>query len=244
MKSLCFATLAFGLTALASAQVDSVVIHERVYNDDSESTLVTVNNYPSLVSFNETNLDGDGSGSTNRHDFTFSEDGINDYVHSIDTFFEVKMDVSLSGTAGSVKEAGIRINSSITGDAILLVKNNGEIAAFGGGFPFHLFQAAGSVQPATVTLGIKYFLDNGVRKVTYTAGSDTFTDVISNNENGAVDFTVGGYGQFGVITTDPTNAASAAFSNISYAPVPEPASMFVLSLGAASLLRRRKARRG
>ena len=170
MKSLTFATLALGLSALASAQVDSVVIHERVYNDDSTRTLVTVNNYPSLVSFTETSLDGDGSGLTNRHDFTFSEDGVNDYIHNINTYFDVKMDVSLSGTAGSVKEAGIRINSSITGDAILLVKNNGEIAAFGGGFPFHLFQPSGSPQPATVTLGIRYFSDAGVRKVTYTAG--------------------------------------------------------------------------
>jgi len=229
---------ALGAITAASAQINSVKIHERVYNDDPTSTLVTTSNYPTIVEFNDSNLSGGGF--ANRHVFNFSADGgATDFTYTNDTFFDVKMDVSLTGLAGSVKEAGFLIDT-IGGQGQFIVKTNGEIAAFGGPLPFHSFAAVGSVVPATITLGIKYFLDGGVRKITYTAGADTFTDVFTNNEHGIIGGTVGGYAQFPLINGNGQNFGDAKFTNFKYAAVPEPTSLAALGLGAVALLRRRR----
>jgi hypothetical protein len=244
MKSLAIPLFALGAIALAPAQIDSVKIHERVFNDDPDSILVTTNSYPALVQFNETKLDGDGlSGEfANRHVFNFSGDGgSTDFVFTNDTFFNISMDVSLTGLAGSVKEAGFLLDT-IGGQGQFIVKTNGEIAAFGGPLPFHSFAPVGSTVPATITLGMRYFSEGGVRKITYTAGSDTFTDTFTNVEQGIINgTTVGGYAQFPIIAGETSNFGDAQFANFQVEVVPEPATMAVLGLGALAAMRRRRA---
>src|SRR5687767_15835654 len=55
----CFAPLARPAMAQSPADINSVAVQERRFNDFPTSTLVTTDNYPSLVSFRESNY---GSG--------------------------------------------------------------------------------------------------------------------------------------------------------------------------------------
>ncbi|RYG18095.1 hypothetical protein EON82_23055, partial [bacterium] len=225
MKSITCAALLLGAASLAAAQIDSVKIAERVFNDDPGTVLVTTNTYPSLIRFNETGLDGDGVAPefANRHVFMFSGDsGASNLIFSNDTFFDISMDVTLDGLAGSVKEAGFLLQTA-GGDGQFILKTNGEIAAFGGPLPFHQFTPNGYVPGTTIRLGMRYFMEAGVRKITYTAGADSFTDTFSNLEQGIIDgTTVGGYAQFPIIDGNANNFGDAQFANFQASAVPEP----------------------
>src|SRR5688572_4397206 len=67
------AVLAFAAPAAATVSPNGAHIVERVYNDCPSSTLVTVNTYPALISFTDTNLSCFGF--ANRHVWNFSSDG-------------------------------------------------------------------------------------------------------------------------------------------------------------------------
>ena len=70
-----------------------------------------------------------------------SDAGASANVFSIDDTFTFKAEVTMRVGANSPrKEAGLRLNSPVTGDVLFLLNSDaGEIVAFGGGAPFALF---------------------------------------------------------------------------------------------------------
>ena len=252
------------LPASAMAQVNGWTSHPRVFNDFSTSTLTITNSNtnPGTVVIDDRNLTDDGQGGNfaNRHDVCASTNGGgSDAVFSINQGFTMSANVSLAvGSNAPRKEAGLRINSPVTGDALFLVNSDaGEIVAFGGGAPFFIFGSNGGgngyTPGTTITMGmtytpgvpnttgatpatLEYFIDRlpGVPGGEATSGPLAF----SNTEGGPVNYNLCVYGQ-----VSPANAndfITATFANLSVTVVPEPASLGLLSLAGVSLLVRRR----
>jgi len=157
-SSLAFAAVvALGLVAssLAVAQdcntcpgntpsANSVVIAPRVWNDCPSSTLTTVNNYPSLVSIDDTDVDCVGW--TNLHVWAFSEDGITPAIFENCSHYKFSCVFNGSGSGAGVGEGGLRLSPwwSLQADGRFMVRigGNGEIACFGGRLPFFSFTSA------------------------------------------------------------------------------------------------------
>ena len=127
------------------------------------STKVIVNpgTNPDNASISDSNY-GTGSG-TNRDDILASGDGGATALNlDINQGFTISTTLTLSdGTNAPRKEAGIRINAPVTGDALFIVNSDaGEIVAFGGGAPFHLFGSNGGgngyVPGTPITLSERY----------------------------------------------------------------------------------------
>ena len=222
------ALLALLPNPVRATSFDGVFVVPRVFNDFN-STLSVTNDYPTEVQFDESSfLSGEGS-FANRHDALFSDDdGATPFAFQIGDSFNVRADVTLEvGSNTPRKEAGIRVNSPITGDVLFIVNSDaGEIVAFGGGAPFFLFgkNADGNgytpgqtifmqmiyqpgsdpaVEPGTV----EYVINRG--EGIETSGPLPFVNV----ENGPLDFNVGIYAQSS--PNDPVNDFSlVTFTNI------------------------------
>lgn len=259
------ALVVFALTTAVSAQqINGMTSHPRVFNDFSTSTLVITNSnsIPGTASIDDRNLTDDGMGGNfaNRHDICMSTDGGATSQHiDINVPFTFSADVTLTAGSNSPrKEAGLRINSSVTGDALLLVNSDaGEIVAFGGGAPFKLFGNNGGgngyTPGTTIRLGmnytpgtplttgatpatIEYFIDRPGPGGVETSGPLSW----SNLEGGPVNFELCLYGQ-----VSPANANDFIhidFGNIQASIVPEPASAAGLLLGLAAVRVRRRRR--
>ena len=135
------AVMALGLivaSALATPNVNSAVIHERIFNDCPSSILTTVNNYPALISIqDEINCT---NGYANLHNWHFSEDGVNDAVFNNDSWFRFAADLIIRGTGEG--ESGLQLAPwwSQNVDGRFNVRTtDGEIACFGGRLPFFSF---------------------------------------------------------------------------------------------------------
>jgi hypothetical protein len=135
------AVLALGLvaaSAFATPNCNSVVLHERVFNDCPTSVLTTGNTYPSSVFFqDEINCT---NGYANLHNWHFSEDGVNDAVFNNDAWFRFAADLVISGTGEA--ESGLQVAPwwSQNVDGRFNVRTtDGEIACFGGRLPFYSF---------------------------------------------------------------------------------------------------------
>lgn len=259
------ATIAFAaVAAIAPAQfqtkVNGAVVQTRVFNDFPMSTLVTVNNYPTQISFDDT-LTGTAGTFANRHVFTFSGDqgatplglsGPND-------FFNVSFDLTLTGTpAAPRKEAGfmLRVNqlNQTAGipvlDANFIVNSDaGEIVAFGDPFAFTSLgnnaSGNGYANGSTTRLGMRYFRDvDNLYKIEFTGNGTSQTKRLTSFNGydfGTLGLPAGtsidGYAQFQGAGT----RGQAKFANIRpNNPVPEPASMAALGIGALALLKRRR----
>ncbi|QDU70685.1 PEP-CTERM sorting domain-containing protein [Mucisphaera calidilacus] len=252
-------TLALAITAplYASAELtDGVAISERFFNDFSTTTLTTTDNFPAIVAFNESGYADDGIGGNwaNRHDAMISMDGgATATLLNLNDGFSVSANVTMNvGSAAPRKEAGIRVNSGITGDALFLINSDaGEIVAFGGGAPFFIFGSNGGGDG--YTLGDTIFM-----QMTYTpSGSFGVPGKVeyvidrgnglessglldwSNLEGGPLQYNVGFYTQ---ISPDLNN--SAEFANVSFEDIrvtPEPSALALLGLGIAGLVRRHAA---
>jgi hypothetical protein len=143
-----------------------------------------------------------------------------------------------------------------TGDALFLVKTNGEIAAFGGGAPFFLFSAGMGVTndyvPGTpILLGwtmtangdgigpgdntIEYFID---RLPGAPGGEETSGPLAWDNlEGGPVAYNLGMYVQGP--PASPNDIVTASFNDIRFVPEPTTALMTIMAMFAGCLLRKR-----
>jgi hypothetical protein len=234
------------MTATQASTINSVILHPRDINDVPASTLTVVNNYPSLVSFDDQRVSGE-SGFANRHVWDFSSDaGATSHPFQNNDFFQASMTLTLTGTGSTRKEAGFLLHSSVAGYGQFSVDTDGhEVVAFGGPFPFFAFPRTFN-SGDTITLGLTYFLDgNGKRAIVYSAnGVQSPIEEFANIEQGITDnSTLGGYLQVLNNGLDPSNSGTALFQNISIA-VPEPMSIVLLGTGlifvAGYCLRRKR----
>ena len=216
----------------------------RVFNDRPSSTLVMLdddNTNGGTASISES-LFGPG-GFTNRHDILLSGDGgTTAATFPIDASWTFSSVVNL--TAGSFpphKEAGLRVNSPITGDGLFIIKTNGEIVAFGGGAPFYI--APDAYVPGTpiemtlkMTSGgdgsggapnfVEYIYDIGAGPVS------SGPLVWSNIEFGPLNYNLGVYAQ-GPPANETLDFMLATFNDVTFTPIPEPSTV---ALGLAALM--------
>lgn len=259
LQRCCCATL-IGLAA-ANAQgatIDGYYTSPRVFNDNPLSTLTItpaapINANPVTININD-QFTGAFSGA-NRHDVLASGDGgVTAYNFGIDDSFIFTTRLTLTdGFNAPRKEAGIRINSPITGEMLFLVNSDaGEIVTFGG--PFHLFgnnAGANGYTPGTsILLGIKqtgggdgiggipdtieFFIDKGAGIVT------TGPLAWSNVEGGPLNFRLGVYAQGGANANG--DFVNALFTDTTYTVVPEPGTFTLVGMGLFGLLAFRRKR--
>lgn len=141
MKQFLTCTGALGVVAGAAlagngANVDSVRVNERIFNDRPDSALTITNNFPASVQIDESGF-GPG-GFANRHSAYLSNDG---GASNLDFNYEDAWDVSVRVThlasTNVTVEAGI--HSDLFGLGFFGQLPNGEIASFGSVLPFHTF---------------------------------------------------------------------------------------------------------
>ena len=245
-STLCATVVSLAAATGAYADVstiNSAVVLPRVYNDIPGATYNGINIYPSFVVFQESGV-SQATGFANKDVWQFSNNGTTGYQFQNNDYFEAEMNVTLTGTPITPrKEAGFLLTTQFGGEGQFIVNTDGhEVVAFGGPFPFYAFPATFD-SGETITLGIRYFQESGVRKIVYSAnGVDSpalpFTNLEQGIEIGATTF--GGYFQ---IVTDPLNASNggaALFQNISIASIPEPSGLALLGLGFLALAFRRR----
>jgi hypothetical protein len=210
----------------AGSGINSVLIHPRVFNDYPGATLATVNNYPNLISFSESNVVGP-TGFANRDDWRFSSDGgLTDHQFMNNEYWSISATITLTGNPTSPrKEAGLRLDSSVGGDGLFILDTDAhEIVAFGGPLPFYSFGNTFN-SGNSVTMGITYENISGTNGIVYSAnGVNSPFLPMSNTEQGVINgSTLGGYFQIVGV-------------------VPEPSSLALVGLGALTFyLRRRRA---
>jgi hypothetical protein len=258
MSGLGFAVAA----ATASPIINSAVINLRVFNDDSNSTVTSGNNYPTSLFIKDDHLDGDGVGGewANRHNFRLSENGLTAAIFDNNDGFDFFADVTITGPANS--EGGLNISpwwSQDVDGVFTAITGNGEIAAFGGRLPFYSFNnhvpPVNYVKGETIRLGAKYRpnsltqADPGTIEyivikdaVTYSSGVIPFDEgnPAEDPPHGLWgilnDAQVGGYFQPQINTSDPDNWGQIDFGNMYY--VPEPGTLALLVLGGLAAWRK------
>jgi hypothetical protein len=150
---------------------NSAVIMPRVFNDCPASTLTILNNYPALISMNDTDVECVGW--TNLHDWAFSEDGITPAVFENCSHYKFScvFNGSRSGLVG-VGEGGLRLSPwwspQVDGRFMARIGGNGEIACFGGRLPFYSFTSGWGV---TYTPGTDIWM-----QITYAPHALTLAD--------------------------------------------------------------------
>jgi hypothetical protein len=255
------AAAAFSGGALASPDIDSAIVHTRIWNDADYSTVTFGNFYPSSLWIRDENLDDYGW--ANRHNFRLSENGgISDAVFMNNDAFEFYADIMLTGTADS--EGGLNLSPwwSQNVDGVFMVRtNDGEVSCWGGRLPFYNFTADQGLtytKGTTVRLGMIYDPhslteeDPGTIQYFYTdVDGTTYPSPILEFDQGNPaedppyglwgilnDARVGGYFMPLVNNQIPGNWGQVDFENMVY--VPEPASLALVGLAGLALLRRRR----
>jgi len=255
-RNLCLTAIACALPMSARAAINGLKTNARVFNDYSTSTL-TINNsnsIPGTVSIDDRNMTNATNSGANRHDVLLSQDnGATAASFPISQGFTIQGTFTLTDLNNAPrKEAGIRINSPITGDALFIINSDaGEIVAFGGGAPFYNFRSAPFNEPnyvpgQTITLGETYRPGNGTTPGTTEyfinrgAGVESSGPLAwSNLEGGPVNYQVGVYLQGGS-AGNANDFMNLNVTNLTASLVPEPTSLGMLAMGATALLARRR----
>ena len=257
MKKILVASLmvcAMALPTLAGPAINSAVEQFRIFNDFPNSLLTFGNTYPADL-FIQDDATGQTGNFANLHNWRFSENGFNPAQYANGDPFSVSTNLVLSGGSG---ESGLQVSPwwSPDVDGRLNVRNpDGEIAAFGGRLPFFSFTATYGlhyVAGTTIGLGITY----NPHSLSAVDPATITYDVTYNSNNytsGPLAFDQGnpleGHGEWGMLTpafvgghlqafNGTPGLVRAEWTNIVYTP--EPASLTLLGLGFAALLRRRR----
>jgi len=217
----------------ANAQVstiNSVIVTPGILDSAnfSNAVLTAVTNYPTVISFVETNAGTTNTSFSPIQDlWQFSGDGGSSaYLFQSNDYFTAYMNVTLSGAPVSPrKEAGFAFED-VTGDIngqYILDTDAGEVVAFGGNLLFYASPLDHTfVSGETITMGVTIFKDsNGNTAIIYTANGIS-SPVLEFNQNSVYlangttpePYTLGGYFQLQGQGAGATNSGSAVFQNI------------------------------
>ncbi len=233
--------VATGANAVDVSSINSAVLSPREFNDVPGAVLTPLNFYPSFIVFSESGVSAP-TGFANRDVWRFSNNGTTAAQFANNDYFYAEMDVSLTGNPASPrKEAGFLFDT-LGGQGQFIVNTDGhEIVAFGGPLPFYAFPATFN-SGDRITLGIRYFQENGQGMIIYSAnGVESPVKPFTNLELGIIDgSTLGGYFQIGNDPANASNGGAALFQGISITAIPEPSGLALLGLGIAALVFRRR----
>jgi len=259
LKRHCLCATLFGIAAITSADaqissINSAVVTPRVFNDVPGATFMQVNNYPSLIFFNEAGVSAP-SGFANRDEWQFSNNGSTPYSFQHNDYFSASMNLTLTGSPISPrKESGFLFSTPTLGDVQFIVNTDGHEVVQFGGISFYSFSANGLSYNSgdQITLGMSYFNDaNGKNALQFSADGlqSPIFEFGPSVGSGALDIgdggTLGAYFQIVNDPNNPNNSGAAAFNNISITSVPEPSVLALLGCGLPVLafLHRRHGKR-
>lgn len=222
------------MASIAAPDINSAVIIPRVFNDCPGSLFSSVNNYPALISMTDVNQGC--LGFANLHLWRLSEDGLNAAEFENGEAFRFCADLQITGSGEA--EAGLLISPwwSETDGRLNVRTTDGEIAAFGGRLPFYSFSDPAGynmhyVKGDVLHLEIIY-RPNGLTE----ASPATIEYIVNGNSSGPLPFDmgnpaedpphglwgiltptkVGGYFQYFLSESAPSEAVTVNWSNICY----------------------------
>jgi hypothetical protein len=250
----------FAGAAFASdiSTVNSWKVEERIFDDFPTSTLVTTNNFPSQLRFEDSFPEGTVGGFANKHVGWLSDDnGTTRFQNNYAQSWVMEFNVSITAPAGQPrKEAGIEVRNprprlGYTDEGQVLIASDGEVAVFGGVMPFTGFGGNTYTLGTTAHVRFEYFAPGSVDPVKG-AYQLIFTDAVTGVHDSGIklwgDESDGLYGfnygaEFGLKAQNQRNPRIDDVSDINYtnfSVIPSPGSLALLGLGALAAGRRRR----